>query len=154
MLDSELEKNLNEAFKLAHRKKHEFVTVEHLFLSILGNNDAIEVLNYCGANIEALQKNLESYIKETTPLISEEEEQEIQPTLGFQRVLQRAVFHVQSSGKKEVNGANLLVAIFSEKESHSVYLLQQEGITRLDIVSFMSHGKNDEELEEEALSAN
>ena len=154
MLDSELEKNLNEAFKLAHRKKHEFVTVEHLFLSILGNNDAIEVLNYCGANIEALQKNLESYIKETTPLISEEEEQEIQPTLGFQRVLQRAVFHVQSSGKKEVNGANLLVAIFSEKESHSVYLLQQEGITRLDIVSFMSHGKNDEELEEEALTAN
>ena len=154
MLDSELEKNLNEAFKLAHRKKHEFVTVEHLFLSILGNNDAVEVLNYCGADIETLQKNLESYIKETTPLISEEEEQEIQPTLGFQRVLQRAVFHVQSSGKKEVNGANLLVAIFSEKESHSVYLLQQEGITRLDIVSFMSHGKNDEELEEEALTAN
>jgi len=154
MLDSELEKNLNEAFKLAHRKKHEFVTVEHLFLSILGNNDAIEVLNYCGADIEALQKNLESYIKETTPLISEEEEQEIQPTLGFQRVLQRAVFHVQSSGKKEVNGANLLVAIFSEKESHSVYLLQQEGITRLDIVSFMSHGKNDEELEEGALTGN
>ena len=154
MLDSELEKNLNEAFKLAHRKKHEFVTVEHLFLSILKNNDALEVLNYCGADIEALQKNLESYIKETTPLISEEDEQEIQPTLGFQRVLQRAVFHVQSSGKKEVNGANLLVAIFSEKESHSVYLLQQEGITRLDIVSFMSHGKNDEELEEEALTAN
>ena len=154
MLDSELEKNLNEAFKLAHRKKHEFVTVEHLFLSILGNNDVLEVLNYCGADIEALQKNLESYIKETTPLISEEEEQEIQPTLGFQRVLQRAVFHVQSSGKKEVNGANLLVAIFSEKESHSVYLLQQEGITRLDIVSFMSHGKNDEELEEEALTGN
>ena len=154
MLDSELEKNLNEAFKLAHRKKHEFVTVEHLFLSILGNNDAIEVLNYCGADIEALQKNLESYIKETTPLISEEEEQEIQPTLGFQRVLQRAVFHVQSSGKKEVNGANLLVAIFSEKESHSVYLLQQEGITRLDIVSFISHGKNDEELEEEVLTSN
>ena len=152
MLDSELEKNLNEAFKLAHRKKHEFVTVEHLFLSILENNDALEVLNYCGADIEALQKNLDSYIKETTPLISEEDEQEIQPTLGFQRVLQRAVFHVQSSGKKEVNGANLLVAIFSEKESHSVYLLQQEGITRLDIVSFISHGKNDEELEEEALT--
>jgi len=152
MLDSELEKSLNEAFKLAHRKKHEFVTVEHLFLSILENKDALEVLNYCGADIEALQKNLDSYIKETTPLISEEDEQEIQPTLGFQRVLQRAVFHVQSSGKKEVNGANLLVAIFSEKESHSVYLLQQEGITRLDIVSFISHGKNDEELEEEALT--
>ena len=154
MLDSELEKNLNEAFKLAHSKKHEFVTVEHLFLSILENNEAVEVLNYCGADIKALQKNLESYIKETTPLISEEDEQEIQPTLGFQRVLQRAVFHVQSSGKKEVNGANLLVAIFSEKESHSVYLLQQEGITRLDIVSFISHGMNDEELEEEALTSN
>ena len=154
MLDSELEKNLNEAFKLAHSKKHEFVTVEHLFLSILENNDALEVLNYCGADIKALQKNLESYIKETTPLISEEDEQEIQPTLGFQRVLQRAVFHVQSSGKKEVNGANLLVAIFSEKESHSVYLLQQEGITRLDVVSFISHAKNDEELEEEALTSN
>ncbi len=154
MLDSELEKNLNEAFKLAHSKKHEFVTVEHLFLSILENNEAVEVLNYCGADIKALQKNLESYIKETTPLISEEDAQEIQPTLGFQRVLQRAVFHVQSSGKKEVNGANLLVAIFSEKESHSVYLLQQEGITRLDIVSFISHGMNDEELEEEALTSN
>jgi len=154
MLDSQLEKNLNEAFKLAHRKKHEFVTVEHLFLSILDNNEALEVLNYCGADIDALKKNLESYIKETTPLISEEDEQEIQPTLGFQRVLQRAVFHVQSSGKKEVNGANLLVAIFSEKESHSVYLLQQEGITRLDIVSFISHGMNDDELEEESLTSN
>ena len=129
MLDSELEKNLNDAFKLAHKKKHEFVTVEHLFLSLLDNNEALEVLNYCSVDVEALQKNLETYIAETTPVLSEEDDQEIQPTLGFQRVLQRAVFHVQSSGKKEVDGANLLVAIFSEKESHSVYLLQQEGIT-------------------------
>ena len=152
MLDSELEKNLNDAFKLAHKKKHEFVTVEHLFLSLLDNNEALEVLNYCSADVEALQKNLETYITETTPVISEEDDLEIQPTLGFQRVLQRAVFHIQSSGKKEVNGANLLAAIFSEKESHSVYLLQQEGITRLDVVSFISHGKDDEEFEEESLT--
>ncbi len=152
MLDSELEKNLNDAFKLAHKKKHEFVTVEHLFLSLLDNNEALEVLNYCSVDVEALQKNLETYIAETTPVLSEEDDQEIQPTLGFQRVLQRAVFHVQSSGKKEVDGANLLVAIFSEKESHSVYLLQQEGITRLDVVSFISHGKDDEEFEEESLT--
>ena len=152
MLDSELEKNLNDAFKLAHKKKHEFVTVEHLFLSLLDNNEALEVLNYCSVDVEALRKNLETYIAETTPVLSEEDDQEIQPTLGFQRVLQRAVFHVQSSGKKEVDGANLLVAIFSEKESHSVYLLQQEGITRLDVVSFISHGKEDNEFEEESLA--
>ena len=152
MLDSELEKNLNDAFKLAHKKKHEFVTVEHLFLSLLDNNEALEVLNYCSVDVEALQKNLETYIAETTPVLSEEDDQEIQPTLGFQRVLQRAVFHVQSSGKNQVNGANLLVAIFSEKESHSVYLLQQEGITRLDVVSFISHGKEDNEFEEESLT--
>jgi ATP-dependent Clp protease ATP-binding subunit ClpA len=152
MLDSELEKNLNDAFKLAHKKKHEFVTVEHLFLSLLDNNEALEVLNYCSVDVEALQKNLETYIAETTPVLSEEDDQEIQPTLGFQRVLRRAVFHVQSSGKKEVDGANLLVAIFSEKESHSVYLLQQEGITRLDVVSFISHGKEDNEFEEESLA--
>ncbi|HIO42515.1 MAG TPA: ATP-dependent Clp protease ATP-binding subunit ClpA, partial [Gammaproteobacteria bacterium] len=121
-------------------------------LSLLDNNEALEVLNYCSADVEALQKNLETYITETTPVISEEDDLEIQPTLGFQRVLQRAVFHVQSSGKKEVNGANLLAAIFSEKESHSVYLLQQEGITRLDVVSFISHGKDDEEFEEESLT--
>ena len=152
MLDNELEKNLNDAFKLAHKKRHEFVTVEHLFLSLLENKEAIEVLNYCGADLIALQENLESFISKTTPIIEEEEDQEIQPTLGFQRVLQRAVFHVQSSGKKEVNGADLLVAIFSEKESHSVYLLEQEGITRLDVVSYISHGKNDEEFEEESLT--
>ena len=116
MLDNELEKNLNDAFKLAHKKKHEFVTLEHLFLSLLENKEAIEVLKYCGADLKALQENLESFISKTTPIIQKDEDQEIQPTLGFQRVLQRAVFHVQSSGKKEVDGANLLVAIFSEKE--------------------------------------
>jgi len=97
MLDSELEKNLNDAFKLAHKKKHEFVTVEHLFLSLLDNNEALEVLNYCSADVEALQKNLETYITETTPVISEEDDLEIQPTLGFQRVLQRAVLMTGAS---------------------------------------------------------
>tara|TARA_Y100000590_G_scaffold154523_2_gene177612 strand:+ start:3521 stop:5779 length:2259 start_codon:yes stop_codon:yes gene_type:complete len=154
MIESELEKNLNEAFKYAHKKNHEFVTVEHLFLTLLKNNDALEVLTYCGANIDSLQGDLENHIKENTPILSEEEDKEIQPTLGFQRVLQRAVFHVQSSGKKEVNGANLLVAIFSEKESHSVFLLNQEGISRLDIVSFISHGKSDESFEEEISEEN
>ena len=152
MLDNELEKNLNDAFKLAHKRKHEFVTVEHLFLSLLENSEALKALNYCDADVKSLQTNLEEFIANTTPIIPEEGEQEIQPTLGFQRVLQRSVFHVQSSGKKEVNGANLLVAIFGEKESHSVYLLQQEGITRLDIVSFISHGQNDEDFEEGATS--
>ena len=144
MLDNELEKNLNDAFKLAYKKKHEFVTVEHLFLSLLENKEAVNVLNYFGADLKGLKGNLESFISKTTPRVNEEEEQEIKPTLGFQRVLQRAVFHVQSSGKKEVNGANLLVAIFSEKESQSVYLLEQEGITRLDIVSYISHGNKEE----------
>ena len=152
MLDNELEKNLNDAFKLAHKRKHEFVTVEHLFLSLLENSEALKALNYCGADVKSLQTNLEEFIANTTPIIPEEGEQEIQPTLGFSRVLQRSVFHVQSSGKKEVNGANLLVAIFGEKESHSVYILQQEGITRLDIVSFISHGQNDEDFEEGAAS--
>ena len=151
MLDNELEKNLNDAFKLAYKKKHEFVTVEHLFLSLLENKEAVNVLNYFGADLKGLKGNLESFISKTTPRVNEEEEQEIKPTLGFQRVLQRAVFHVQSSGKKEVNGANLLVAIFSEKESQSVYLLEQEGITRLDIVSYISHGNKEEEFEEEEL---
>ena len=113
MLDSELEKNLNDAFKLAHDKKHEFVTVEHLLLSLLNNDDALEALIYCGVDIKSLQVNLEKFIENTTPILEEERDQDIQPTLGFQRVLQRAIFHVKSAGKKEVNGANLLVATVS-----------------------------------------
>ena len=140
MLDKQVEENLNFSFKLASTSSHEFVTLEHLLLSLLQNDRALEVFNSLDANVKSLEEKLTKFIKETTPLIDSSNNNEIQPTLGFQRVLQRAVFHVQSSGKDKVNGANLLVAIFSEKESHSVYLLEQEGITRLDVVTYLSHG--------------
>ena len=140
MLDKQVEENLNFSFKLASTSSHEFVTVEHLLLSLLQNDSALEVFNSLDTNVKSLEEKLTKFIKETTPLIDSSNNNEIQPTLGFQRVLQRAVFHVQSSGKDKVNGANLLVAIFGEKESHSVYLLEQEGITRLDVVTYLSHG--------------
>ena len=143
MIDNELEQNLNEAFKLAHTQKHEFVTVEHLLLSLLENSDSLDLLNSNKVNIDQLRTDLEEFIGSTTPKIEKEEVSEIQPTLGFQRVLQRAVFHVQSSGKSEVKGSNILVAIFSEKESQSVYLLEQQGLTRLDAVSYLSHGSSE-----------
>ena len=143
MIDNELEQNLNEAFKLAHTQKHEFVTVEHLLLSLLENSDSIDLLNSNKVNIDLLRTDLEEFIGSTTPKIEKEEVSDIQPTLGFQRVLQRAVFHVQSSGKSEVKGSNILVAIFSEKESQSVYLLEQQGLTRLDAVSYLSHGSSE-----------
>ena len=135
MIDKELEENLNEAFKVAHNQDHEFVTVEHLLLSLLKNSDALDLFKANNLDIEILKTDLEEFIGSTTPKIEKSETREIQPTLGFQRVLQRAVFHVQSSGKKEVKGSNIIVAIFSEKESHSVFLLEQQGITRLDAVS-------------------
>ncbi len=150
MLDDELEKDLNNTFKFALSKNHEFVTVEHLLLTLLSNSSAMKVLNACEVNIEILKKELEDFIFSTTPLISEQTNKEIQPTLGFQRVLQRAVFHVQSSGNTEVHGSNLLVAIFSEKESKSVTLLHHHGMTRLDAVSYLSHGLIDSNLEEES----
>ena len=140
MLDKQVEENLNFSFKLASTSSHEFVTVEHLLLSLLQNDSALEVFNSLDTNVKSLEEKLTKFIKETTPLIDSSNNNEIQPTLGFQRVLQRAVFHVQSSGKDKVNGANLLVAIFGEKESHGVYLLEQEGITRLDVVTYLSHG--------------
>tara|TARA_B100001029_G_C15056679_1_gene454920 strand:- start:223 stop:2484 length:2262 start_codon:yes stop_codon:yes gene_type:complete len=140
MLDKQVEENLNFSFKLASTSSHEFVTVEHLLLSLLQNDSALEVFNSLDTNVKSLEEKLTKFIKETTPLIDSSNNNEIQPTLGFQRVLQRAVFHVQSSGKDKVNGANLLVAIFGEKESHSVYLLEQEGIARLDVVTYLSHG--------------
>ena len=143
MIDNELEQNLNEAFKLAHAQKHEFVTVEHLLLSLLENSDSLDLLNSNKVNIDQLRTDLEEFIGSTTPKIEKGEVSEIQPTLGFQRVLQRAVFHVQSSGKSEVKGSNVLVAIFSEKESQSVYLLEQQGLTRLDAVSYLSHGSSE-----------
>ena len=145
MINQELEQNLNTAFKIAQTQKHEFVTVEHLLLALLDNSDAIRLLSSNNINIEKLRVELEEFIGSTTPKTSDESKLEIQPTLGFQRVIQRAVFHVQSSGKEEVNGSNILVAIFSEKESQSVFLLEQYGLTRLDAVSYLSHGKSDKQ---------
>jgi ATP-dependent Clp protease ATP-binding subunit ClpA len=141
MLSKELETTLNLAFKEARDKRHEFMTVEHLLLALLDNSAASNVLRSCGADVERLRQDLQTFVDETTPLIpSTEAHRETQPTLGFQRVLQRAVFHVQSAGKEEVTGANVLAAIFSEQESQAVYFLKQENITRLDVVNFISHG--------------
>ena len=141
MLNKELEFTLNLAFKEAKEKRHEFMTVEHLLLSLLDNPAAGNVLQACDANIESLRRDLMEFIEETTPRIPEDElDRETQPTLGFQRVLQRAVFHVQSAGKTEVTGANVLAAIFSEQESQAVYFLRRENITRLDVINYISHG--------------
>jgi ATP-dependent Clp protease ATP-binding subunit ClpA len=141
MLSKDLEQTLNDAFRGARAKRHEFMTVEHLLLALLDNNDAIRVLKACGADIGNLRGDLLEFVDATTPLIPEdEEERDTQPTLGFQRVLQRAVFHVQSSGKSEVNGANVLVAIFSEQESQAVFFLKTQNVARLDVVNFMTHG--------------
>ena len=141
MLNKELEITLNKAFRQARESRHEFMTVEHLLLALLDNPEAFETLSACGANVENLRQELMIFISETTPLIpTDDADRETQPTLGFQRVLQRAVFHVQSSGKSEVTGANVLIAIFSEQESQAVYLLKSTEITRLDVVNFVSHG--------------
>lgn len=141
MLSKDLEATLNEAFKEAKSKRHEFMTVEHLLLALLDNDIAVDVLNKIGAQIDKLRADLEQYIDSTTPLIpAGDADRETQPTLGFQRVLQRAVFHVQSSGRKEVTGANVLVAIFSEQESQAVYFLKSQNIERIDVVNYISHG--------------
>ena len=140
MLSKELEFTLNRAFKEAREKHHEYMTVEHMLLSLLDNPAAAKVLRACGADSDRLRREITAFIDETTPLIPPNEERDTQPTLGFQRVLQRAVFHVQSAGKKEVTGANVLVALFSEQDSQAVYLLNQQDITRLDVVNYISHG--------------
>ena len=140
MLSKELEFSLNQAFKRARERRHEFLTVEHLLLALLDNPAAVEVLKACGADLERLRRELDAFVQETTPLLPEDEKRDTQPTLGFQRVLQRAVFHVQSAGRKEVSGANVLVAIFSEQDSQAVYLLDQQDISRLDVVNYISHG--------------
>ncbi len=140
MLSKELEFTLNRAFKEAREKHHEYMTVEHMLLSLLDNPAAAKVLRACGADPERLRREITAFIDETTPLIPANEDRDTQPTLGFQRVLQRAVFHVQSAGKKEVTGANVLVALFSEQDSQAVYLLNQQDITRLDVVNYISHG--------------
>ncbi|MBT7967889.1 MAG: ATP-dependent Clp protease ATP-binding subunit ClpA, partial [Methylococcales bacterium] len=140
MLSKELEITLNQAFKQAHAKYHEFITVEHLLLALIDNESAHTVLTACDCNISGLKADVEQFIDDTISLLDKASGRETQPTLGFQRVLQRAVFHVQSSNKKEVDGANLLVALFSEQDSHAVYLLNKFDVTRLDIVNYLSHG--------------
>jgi ATP-dependent Clp protease ATP-binding subunit ClpA len=139
MIAQELEVSLHMAFMEARQKRHEFITVEHLLLALLDNPSASEVLRACAADIDELRKLLADFVTEHTPILAGDEV-DTQPTLGFQRVIQRAILHVQSSGKKEVTGANVLVAIFGEKDSHAVYFLHQKGVTRLDVVNFISHG--------------
>jgi len=142
MIAQELEVSLHMAFVEARQQRHEFITVEHLLLALLDNPSAAEVLRACAANIDDLRTALTSFIKDNTPQVAGTEEVDTQPTLGFQRVIQRAIMHVQSTGngKKEVTGANVLVAIYGEKDSHAVYYLHQQGITRLDVVNFIAHG--------------
>ncbi|MEO8856716.1 MAG: ATP-dependent Clp protease ATP-binding subunit ClpA [Burkholderiaceae bacterium] len=142
MIAQELEVSLHMAFVEARQQRHEFITVEHLLLALLDNPSAAEVLRACSANIDDLRKSLSTFIKDNTPQVAGADDVDTQPTLGFQRVIQRAIMHVQStgSGKKEVTGANVLVAIFGEKDSHAVYYLHQQGVTRLDVVNFIAHG--------------
>src|SRR6202008_4532490 len=142
MIAQELEVSLHMAFVEARQARHEFITVEHLLLALLDNPSAAEVLRACAVNIEDLRKTLTNFITDNTPTVPGTSEVDTQPTLGFQRVIQRAIMHVQSAsnGKKEVTGANVLVAIFGEKDSHAVYYLHQQGVTRLDVVNFIAHG--------------
>jgi len=140
MIAQELEVSLHMAFMDARQKRHELITVEHLLLAMLDNPSASEVLKACGASLDKLRTDISDHIEEHTPIVGGEDEVDTQPTLGFQRVIQRAMLHVQSSGKKEVTGANVLVAIFGEKDSHAVYFLHQEGVARLDVVNFIAHG--------------
>ncbi len=155
MIAQELEVSLHMAFVEARQQRHEFITVEHLLLALLDNPSAAEVLRACSANLDDLRKSLTAFIKENTPIVPGSDDVDTQPTLGFQRVIQRAIMHVQSTsnGKKEVTGANVLVAIFSEKDSHAVYYLHQQGVTRLDVVNFLSHGIRKSEPVEPAKSA-
>lgn len=140
MIAQELEVSLHMAFMDARQKRHELITVEHLLVAMIDNPTAADVLRACGANLDNLRAELNHYIEEHTPMVGGDNEVDTQPTLGFQRVIQRAILHVQSSGKKEVTGANVLVAIYGEKESHAVFFLHQQGVTRLDVVNFISHG--------------
>jgi hypothetical protein len=154
MLNKDLEVSLNTAFRNASSKFHEFMTVEHLLLSLVSNQSTIDALQAFGVDLDELESKLDEFIEETTPIIPENDrDRKTQPTLGFQRVLQRAVFHVQSSGKEEVKGVNVLVAVFSEEESQATYILKSFGLTRLDIVNYITHGVSnldDEDAIEEA----
>uniref|UniRef100_UPI0028B23733 Clp protease N-terminal domain-containing protein n=1 Tax=Stenotrophomonas sp. TaxID=69392 RepID=UPI0028B23733 len=140
MFSKDLEQTIGQCYKRAREARHEYMTVEHLLLALLENASAQAVLKACGADLDRLRSELEKAINASVSLLAEDDGRDTQPTLGFQRVLQRAVYHVQSSGKKEVTGANVLVAIFGEKESHAVYYLNQQDVTRLDVVNYLSHG--------------
>ncbi len=140
MLSKDLEMTLSNAFQAARLKRHEFMTVEHLLLALLDNAEAVEVLQACSADLVVLRKELSDFIEDSTPKLPRKDNKDTQPTLGFQRVLQRAVFHVQSSGKKEVTGANVLVAVFGERESQAVFFLDKQNVARLDVVNYISHG--------------
>ena len=159
MLSSNLEKTLKDAYQLATNNKHEFVTLEHLLYSLIEDKDALSVLNACGIDIILLQKNLDEFIQKELINLKENFTGEPKLTNGFQRVLQRAAIHVQSSGREEVTGANMLVALFSEKESHAVYFLGQQNMSRLDAVQYISHGiakvknnENNEFINEETIN--
>jgi ATP-dependent Clp protease ATP-binding subunit ClpA len=140
MLSQELEFSLNAAFQSAREKRHEYITVEHLLSALLDNPSAARVLRACGGNLDELRRSLVAFLRDNVPVLPQESESDTQPTLGFQRVIQRAVLHVQGVGKKEVNGANVLIAIFGEKDSHAVYFLHKQNISRFDVVNFISHG--------------
>ncbi len=140
MFSKDLEQTISQSYKRARAQRHEFMTVEHLFLALLDNASASHVLLTCGADIDVLRQELQDIIEQTVPVLPNNDERDTQPTVGFQRVLQRAVYHVQSSGKKEVTGANVLVAIFGEKDSHAVYFLHKQDVTRLDVVNYIAHG--------------
>ena len=149
MISKELETSLNIAVQIAHEAKHEFVTTEHLLLALLDNNSAIDVLRACGADIDQLRMVLTEHLAHSVPLIGEDSESSTQPSIAFQRVLQRAIVHVQGSGKDSVDGANVIVALFSEQDSHAAFYLDQQDVTRFDVVSYLSHGvtKDPDELE-------
>ncbi len=147
MLDRDLELTINNAFQEARHNRYEFMTVEQLLIALLDNPSALGALKFAGANTDRLNENLSKFIIQTTPQIPDNQtERDTQPTLGFQRVLQRAIFHVQSTGGFEVDGANVLVAIFSEQESESVFLLGQENISRLDVMNYIASGNNKDDI--------
>ena len=149
MFSKELEVTISQAYQEARGARHEFLTVEHLLLSLLDNSSALSVLSACAADINGLEAELRKALAETVPILEVDDSRDTQPTIGFQRVLQRALYHVQSAGKQEVIGSNVLVAIFAEKDSYATYLLNKFNVSRIDVVHYMSHGISPLELDAE-----
>ncbi len=149
MLSSELEISLNSAIQGAREARHQYITVEHLLAALLDNAPALKAIKACGAEVTGLRRKLLSFLNEHVPVLGEDEEADPQPAVGFQRVIQRAILHVQSSGKREVTGTNVLIAIFAEKDSHAVYFLGEEGVSRFDVVNYVSHGISQAEVRKE-----